>query len=259
MPPTFAACVATPDTVLRRYAERVEAGQTTPGEQAPAPLYRSIMLRALPDISASIDGAQDIREDDGPERYPFVMSAVTPDRSADIVEQDWDLSAFQQNPIGPYNHNTWSFPVGRWMNVRVEAGMLMGDFVPTPVEGHQDAIIVAGLLKAGTLRAASVGFIPSTVTERSKFPTAHAYYAERGYVYGRPKLLECSIVNVPMHPDATAQRAAEPPPVAPAPPPTPEADPVAKAPAPPPVAEADTFDLDKMSSAFASLFPTFVS
>lgn len=255
MPPTFAACVATPDTVLRRYAERVEAGQTTPGEQAPAPLYRSIMLRALPE---TMSPGED-KPDDGPERYPFVMSAVTPDRAADIVEQDWDLSAFQQNPIGPYNHNTWSFPVGRWMNVRVEAGMLMGDFVPTPVEGHQDAIIVAGLLKAGTLRAASVGFIPSTVTERSKFPTAHAYYAERGYVYGRPKLLECSIVNVPMHPDATAQRAAEPPPAAPPPPPAPEADPVAKAPAPPPVAEADTFDLDKMMEAFSAQFPTFVS
>jgi hypothetical protein len=258
MPPTFAACVATPDAVLRRYAERVEAGQTTPGEQAPAPLFRSIMLRALPETMSPGVG-EDKPDDDGPERYPFVMSAVTPDRAADIVEQDWDLSAFMLNPIGPYNHNTWSFPVGKWMNVRVESGMLMGDFVPTPVEGHQDAIIVAGLLKAGTLRAASVGFIPSTVTERSKFPTAHAYYAERGYVYGKPKLLECSIVNVPMHPDATAQRAAEPPPVAPAPPPAPEADPVAKAPAPPPVTEPDTFDLDKMASAFASLFPTFVS
>jgi hypothetical protein len=198
---------------------------------------------------APIDGADDIREDDGPERYSFVMSAVTPDRAADIVEQDWDLSAFMLNPIGPYNHNTWSFPVGRWMNVRVESGMLMGDFVPTPVEGHQDAIIVAGLLKAGTLRAASVGFIPSTVTERSKFPTAHAYYAERGYVYGKPKLLECSIVNVPMHPDATAQRAAEPPPVAPAPPPAPEVD---------PVTEADTFDLERSIEALAALFPVSV-
>jgi hypothetical protein len=246
MPPTFAACVATPDTVLRRYAERVEAGQTTPGEQAPAPLYRSIMLRALPETMSPGEGRPD---DDGPERYPFVMSAVTPDRAADIVEQDWDLSSFQQNPIGPYNHNTWSFPVGRWVNVRVESGMLMGDFVPTPVEGHQDAIIVAGLLKAGTLRAASVGFIPSTVTERSKFPTAHAYYAERGYVYGKPKLLECSIVNVPMHPDATAQRAAEPPPVAPAPPPAPEAN---------PVAEADTFDLEQSIEALAAMFPVSV-
>jgi hypothetical protein len=246
MPPTFAACVATPDTVLRRYAERVEAGQTTPGEQPPAPLYRSIMLRALPEPMVS---GEDKPDDDGPERYPFVMSAVTPDRAADIVEQDWDLSAFMLNPIGPYNHNTWSFPVGRWVNVRVDAGMLMGDFVPTPVEGHQDAIIVAGLLRAGTLRAASVGFIPSTVTERSKFPTAHAYYAERGYVYGKPKLLECSIVNVPMHPDATAQRAAEPPPVAPAPPPAPEAD---------PVTEADTFDLERSIEALAALFPVSV-
>jgi hypothetical protein len=128
--------------------------------------------------------------------------------------------------------------------------------VPTPVEGHQDAIIVAGLLKAGALRAASVGFVPTTVTERSKFPTSHAYYAQRGYVYGRPKLLECSIVNVPMHPAATSQRAAEPPPVAPEVPPVVEAAPEPEA---PPVAEADTFDFGALESELAKMFPAFVS
>jgi hypothetical protein len=255
MTTTFAACVATPEQVTRRYAERVEGGQTLPGEAPPAALYRSVMLRALPDAMSPGEGEdEDKPSDDNPERYPFVMSAAAPDRAEDIVEQDWDLEAFQANPIAPYNHNTWEFPVGKWMNVRVERGMLMGDFVPTPVPGHERAIIVAGLLKAGALRAASVGFVPTTVTERSKFPTTHAYYAQRGYVYGRPKLLECSIVNVPMHPSATSQRAAEPPPVAPEAPPVVEPEP-----APAPVAEADTFDLEKMTQAFADLFPVFVS
>jgi hypothetical protein len=48
MTTTFAACVATPEQVTRRYAERVEGGQTLPGEAPPAALYRSVMLRALP-------------------------------------------------------------------------------------------------------------------------------------------------------------------------------------------------------------------
>lgn len=258
MTATFAAVLATPEQVTRRYAERVEAGQTTPGEHAPAALFRSVMLRVLPETMSPGEGEGEAKPDDGPDRYPFVMSAAAPDRAEDIVEQDWDLEAFQANPIAPYNHNTWDFPIGKWANVRVERGMLMGDFVPTPVPGHERAIIVAGLLKAGALRAASVGFVPTTVTERSKFPTSHAYYAQRGYVYGRPKLLECSIVNVPMHPAATSQRAAEAPPVAPEVPlvvesaPAPEAPPVAEA-------EADTFDLDKMTKAFADLFPVFVS
>lgn len=252
MPPTFAACVATPEQVTRRYAERVEAGQVTPGEHAPAALFRSVMLRVLPETMSEGEGEAPKPDDDGPERYPFVMSAAAPDRAEDIVEQDWDLEAFQANPIAPYNHNTWDFPVGKWMNVRVERGMLMGDFVPTPVPGHERAIVVAGLLKAGALRAASVGFVPTTVTERSKFPTSHAYYAQRGYVYGRPKLLECSIVNVPMHPSATSQRAAEPPPVAP------EAPPVVES---APEAEVETFNLDSLEQtikAFADLFPTSV-
>jgi hypothetical protein len=49
MTTTFAACVATPEQVTRRYAERVEGGQTLPGEAPPAALYRSVMLRALPE------------------------------------------------------------------------------------------------------------------------------------------------------------------------------------------------------------------
>jgi hypothetical protein len=255
MTATFAAVLATPEQVTRRYAERVEAGQTTPGEHAPAPLFRSVMLRVLPETMSPGEGEGEDKPDDSPDRYPFVMSAAAPDRAEDIVEQDWDLEAFQANPIGPYNHNTWDFPVGKWANVRVERGMLMGDFVPTPVPEHDRAIIVAGLLKAGALRAASVGFVPTTVTERSKFPTSHAYYAQRGYVYGRPKLLECSIVNVPMHPSATSQRAAEPPPVAPEVPPVAEAAPAA------PV-EADTFDLGTLEqsiAALADLFPTSVA
>jgi hypothetical protein len=256
MTTTFAACVATPEQVTRRYAERVEGGQTLPGEAPPAALYRSVMLRALPDAMSPGEGEGEDKPDDSPERYTFVMSAATPDRADDIVEQDWDLEAFMKNPIAFYNHNAWDFPIGYWRNVRVERGMLMGELVPTPVPGHERAIIVAGLLKAGTLRAVSVGFVPTTVTERSKFPTTHAYYAPRGYAYGKPKLMECSPVGIPMHPDATSQRAAEPPPVAPEVPPVVEPEPAAEV---APVTEADTFDIDKMTKAFADLFPVFVS
>ena len=240
--PTFAACVATPDIVTRRFAERAEAGQLAPGEQAPAALFRAVMLRELPAVSASPDGMSDDGEDK-PERYPFVMSMATPDGAHDIVEQGWMLERFLQNPIGLYNHRSWEFPIGKWENVRVEGGMLRGDFVPTPVEGHTEAAIVAGLLKAGTLRAASVGFIPGTVTERSKFPTTHAYYADRGLVYGAPVLLECSIVNIPMHPDATTGRAADP---APAPVEPPPATPVEPD-------EPDTFDFDAVARALDGL------
>lgn len=242
--PTFAACVATPDLVTRRFAERAEAGQLAPGEQAPAALFRAVMLRELSPLSAPADGADDIKEDDDkPARYPFTMSMATPDGAHDIVEQGWILDRFMQNPIGLYNHNSWDYPIGKWENVRVEGGMLRGDFVPTPVAGHERAIIVAGLLKAGTLRAASVGFIPGTVTERSKFPTTHAYYAERGLVYGAPVLLECSIVNIPMHPDATTGRAADP---TPAP-----VEPLPAAPVEP--AEPDTFDFDAVARALDGL------
>lgn len=224
----ISAVIATPQMIQRDYAARREAGALMPGETAPAPVYRAAMLRALPDAAPMEDGEDEAEKPSaGPARYPFIMSAATPDGARDIVEQDWDLSRFMGNPVAFFNHSSWALPIGRWEKVRVEGGVLRGDFIPS--QAHDLAESVAKMLAEGTLRAASVGFVPGAVTDRSKYPTDHPYHSQRGYVFSRPMLLECSIVGVPMHPEAVSERSAEPDaPAAPDEPNTNPIEPVAK-------------------------------
>ena len=230
----YGTIYATPQTVLRRYTERRDAGQLAPDEVAPTLTYRALMQMEIVERVMDEDG-----KPEGPPRYPFIMSVGTSDGANDIVEQTWDLTRFMQNPVAFLNHNSWGLPIGRWENVRVEGGALRGDFVPS--EAHEK-----------NLRCASVGFVPGEMTDRSKYPTDHPLYGQRGHVYRNNHLIECSVVSVPMHPGATLEeRAADP-----APPPAPVTE--SKAALPP----DDLLALDALAQtmrAFSALFPVTVS
>ena len=241
-PILVAPVCATPEAVTRDYAGRKAAGALLPGETPPAPVYRALL-----GMEVDPEGEEPPKREPG--RYPFVMSVGTPDGADDVVEQTWDLKRFMQNPVAFYNHRSWGLPVGRWERVRVEGGVLRGDFVPT--DASEEGRMIRAMLDEKTLRAASVGFVPGKVTARSKYPTDHPLYAPRGYVFSENNLLECSIVGVPMHPDATMERAADP-----APTPAPAAE--AKSAAPPDALPA----LDALAQtmrAFSDLFPVSVS
>lgn len=242
--PTIVAPVcATPDAVTRDYAGRKAAGALLPGETPPAPVYRAML-----GMEADEDNGDAPKREPG--RYPFVMSVGTPDGADDVVEQSWNLARFMQNPVAFFNHRSWGLPIGRWERVRVEGGVLRGDFVPT--DASDEGRMIRAMLDEKTLRAASVGFVPGKVTERSKYPTDHPLYAVRGYVFSENNLLECSIVGVPMHPEATMEgKTATPAPAEP--PPTPET----KSAAPP--NDGPDFDIDALERAFAAQFPVSIS
>lgn len=236
-PIIVAPVCATPEAITRDYAGRKAAGALMPGETEPARVYRALL-----GMEVDPEGEETPKREPG--RYPFVMSVGTPDGADDVVEQTWDLKRFMQNPVAFYNHRSWGLPVGRWERVRVEGGVLRGDFVPT--DASEEGRIIRAMLDEKTLRAASVGFVPGKVTERSKYPTDHPLYAARGYVFSENNLLECSIVGVPMHPDATMERAADP-----APAPTPVAE--TKSAAPPD--DGPGFDFEALAKAVRDLFP----
>ena len=241
--PTIVAPVcATPEAVTRDYAGRKAAGALLPGETPPAAVYRALL-----GLEADEEGeGKPARE---PGRYPFVMSVGTADGAGDVVEQTWKLDRFAANPVAFFNHRSWGLPIGRWERVRVEGGVLKGDFVPT--DASDEGRTIRAMLDEKTLRAASVGFIPGKATDRSKYPTDHPLYAERGYVFSENNLLECSIVGVPMHPEATMEGKA----AAPAP----EPAPVAEGKAAPPLDDGPDFDLSALDRAFAAFFPVTVS
>ena len=142
--------------------------------------------------------------------YRFVMSDSNPDREDDILSQDWKLGDFMRNPVGLYMHNRWDLPVGMWRSVAVINGQLRGSFVPTPSPAYPLSVAVADMLRMGALNAVSVGFIPTAVQMRSSMDETSPLYARYGRYIISPKLLECSIVTIPMHQNATRRSNDEP-------------------------------------------------
>ena len=63
----------------------------------------------------------------GGDGMEFVLSDATVDRYGDsIVAKGWDLASFERNPIALFGHSH-DYPIGRWSDLRVEGGKLIGE------------------------------------------------------------------------------------------------------------------------------------
>jgi len=126
----------------------------------------------------------------------FVLSDGTVDRYGDIVEPEgWDLRNFKKNPIALFGHSN-SFPIGRWENLRVEGGKLIGRLVLAAKGTSERIDELRSLLEQGILRAVSVGFRP---IKSEPIDAKQPWGAQR---YTKQELLECSLVSVPANPAA---------------------------------------------------------
>lgn len=127
----------------------------------------------------------------------FIMSVETEDRYRDIVVQDGiDLEHFEKNPVALFGHRSWDMPIGTWSDikmVRSSPKRTEGKMTFTP-EGIDDvADRTARHVKAGTLRACSIGFRPKTV-ERIMDDEGKWTY---GLKFNTSELFECSVVTIP--------------------------------------------------------------
>jgi HK97 family phage prohead protease/HK97 family phage major capsid protein len=135
------------------------------------------------------------RDGDGVE---FVLSDATVDRYGDIVEPaGWDLKNFKKNPIALFGHRS-DFPIGKWADLRIEGGKLIGRLVLAAKGTSQRIDEMIALVEQGVLRAVSVGFRP---LEMEPVDPKKPYGAMR---YMRQELLETSLVSVPANPAAVA-------------------------------------------------------
>lgn len=127
----------------------------------------------------------------------FVLSDGTVDRYGEIVEPaGWELAAFKRNPIALFNHRPDQV-VGRWANIRVAGGELLGEFQPAEPGTSRVADEVRKLVQQGVLKAASVGFRAIESEPLDDNPRGPKRYT-------RQELLETSIVSVPANPAALA-------------------------------------------------------
>lgn len=123
----------------------------------------------------------------------FIMSNASIDRMGDTIDpMGWDLTNFNKNPIALFNHN-YDLIIGKWKNVRVEEGNLMGD-LELAAEGTSELVdTVRSLVDQRILSAVSVGF---SATDYE--------FGEKGIDFKKQELMECSLVSVPANPQALA-------------------------------------------------------
>jgi HK97 family phage major capsid protein len=123
----------------------------------------------------------------------FVMSDETVDRTGDVVElSGWRLTNFRRNPIALFGHKS-DFIIGHWEDVKIASGKLIGTLklLPAGISERLDEIRAA--VEAGILRTVSVGFRP---LEAEPMKTG------RGTRFKISELVECSLVSIPMNPNA---------------------------------------------------------
>ena len=130
----------------------------------------------------------------------FVISDDGVDRMEEVVEQSWDTSNYEMNPIVLWGHDP-SKPENVMGNSREIETKKEGErtittalaqFLPEGV--NRTADMVFEMVKAGVLRTTSVGFIPHTFKNNDAGQD----------VLADNELLEFSIVPIPANPRAVA-------------------------------------------------------
>jgi hypothetical protein len=147
----------------------------------------------------------------------FIVSGPEPDRHGTVVNMDnWRLDAFRDNPIIGYQHKVYGEEIEAdpdnvigTADVRIETDssgrkqlVARISFEDPAVTGNELAGKIFQKIKAGTLRATSVGFMPLEING------SLGRMGEDGlfYFHGQ-ELIEISVVNIPSYAGATARTA----------------------------------------------------
>lgn len=165
------------------------------------------MRRAAADITVrSIDTtARSVR---------VVASTASVDSYGEIVEQSWDLSRYQKNPVVLYAHNAtggWlsgasspadTLPIGRASDVAVVGGQLEATIAFASAKVSPLAEQVFQAFREDMVRAVSVGFKPGEIRQELR-------NGKNVDVLAQNELFEISVVPIPANADAVVERSAE--------------------------------------------------
>lgn len=134
-----------------------------------------------------------IRRDAGQKNsFPAIFSTSALDVYGDVVEQEWDLSRFNTNPVVLFEHDT-STPIGKASDVVALSDRLVGTINLASTPKAQE---VAELIRSDVLRGVSVGFIPGSVDVREGVVR----------LTGPHELCEVSICSIPANAEALLQK-----------------------------------------------------
>ena len=129
----------------------------------------------------------------------FVQSTAIEDRAGDVIDQSgWRLERYLQNPVVLWAHDHDIPAIGRNERLRVEANSLVGEVVFASAEQHPFADTIYRLVAGSFINTGSVGFLP-----------LRWEFTDKGVKFIESELIEFTICNVPMNPQALARAASE--------------------------------------------------
>lgn len=127
----------------------------------------------------------------------FVLSTNHIDRHGEVVDQDtWELENFMNAPRLLLQHESNSFPIGRWENLRIEEENGVKSLIGTAKFAYKEydkAKTAFDLVKGGYLNTVSVGFRSKRWEFNEDLEAWVSYDNE---------LLECSLVSIPANANA---------------------------------------------------------
>lgn len=132
----------------------------------------------------------------GDRQIRVIVSTGSVDRHGDIVEVEGiDLGPYRTNPVVLYMHDHRQ-PIARCSDMAVNGGRLEAtvQFPEPGVSAKSDEIY--GLIKAGILSAASIGFLPK---EWSYMDDKNPWHGRK---FTKSEMIEFSFVSVPANAEA---------------------------------------------------------
>ncbi len=137
---------------------------------------------------------------DDKEYFPFVLSTTGLDSDNEVVDiTTAKLERFKSNSVGFFQHESYKLPILNWYNIRLEGSKLIADayFHELPdEEGRNLSKTIKDYVKAGVLKAVSIGFMYSSMPEQMNID------GKSIWVIKDPDIYEASIVTIPANPEA---------------------------------------------------------
>lgn len=150
---------------------------------------------------------------------PFIISSDQRDRHRSVVNmKNWKIDNYRNNPIVGYQHNVYGDNMCSSPNPDDVLGssriyfeevdgrtLMMGDVTFERAEVNPLAEKIFQKVLAGTLRAASVGFLELGKGKRVTTKDDKGEIVDETYFFDGQELLEWSVVNIPSNPEATTK------------------------------------------------------
>jgi HK97 family phage prohead protease len=141
-------------------------------------------------------------DDDAVHGFAWTLSTFDLDRMGERIDPlGWDYQAYVKNPIVEWSHRYDIPAIGKIDNLTIDENGLHGLIIFNDKEYDPFAWSIEQRIKAGVLRAGSVGFRVLEIEIPDKKTAEDGTYL----IFRKQELLEFSICNVPANPFALAK------------------------------------------------------